>query len=367
MKVAIIGTRGIPAKYGGFETCAEELSIGLVKKGHKVIVSCRRYLYPDKKKFYNGVKLVYPPSIRGKTTDTLSHTFFSILRVLIENPDVILVFNSANSPVALIGKIYGKKIVINVDGLEWKRRKWGKIGKLYYKFCELFSCIVADKIISDAMAIKDYYRRKYKIESVFIPYGAYLYKSKNPEILNEYGLERKNYFFIGSRLEPENNQDIAVNAFSMVETDMKLFILGVVNYRSKYVRFLKKFEGEKIKLLSPIYEKNKYNELHANAYAYIHGNEVGGTNPALLQAMGSGNCIIAYDCPFNREVLGNCGLYFKKDAFDLKEKIEYLLNNPEKVKEYGKMARERVKNFYRWEKVIDDYEKLFLNLFRTRF
>ena len=367
MKVAIIGTRGIPAKYGGFETCAEELSIGLVKKGHKVIVSCRRYLYPDKKKFYNGVKLVYPPSIRGKTTDTLSHTFFSILRVLIENPDVILVFNSANSPVALIGKIYGKKIVINVDGLEWKRRKWGKIGKLYYKFCELFSCIVADKIISDAMAIKDYYRRKFKTESVFIPYGAYFYRSKNPEILNEYGLERKNYFFIGSRLEPENNQDIAVNAFSMVKTDMKLVIVGVANYRSKYVRFLKKFEGEKIKLLSPIYEKNKYNELHANAYAYIHGNEVGGTNPALLQAMGSGNCIIAYDCPFNREVLGNCGLYFKKDAFDLKEKIEYLLNNPEKVKEYGKMARERVKNFYRWEKVIDDYEKLFLNLFRTRF
>ena len=367
MKVAIIGTRGIPAKYGGFETCAEELSIGLVKKGHKVIVSCRRYLYPDKKKFYNGVKLVYPPSIRGKTTDTLSHTFFSILRVLIENPDVILVFNSANSPVALIGKIYGKKIVINVDGLEWKRRKWGKIGKLYYKFCELFSCIVADKIISDAMAIKDYYRRKYKIESVFIPYGAYLYRSKNPEILNEYGLERKKYFFIGSRLEPENNQDIAVNAFSMVKTDMKLVIVGAANYRSKYVRFLKKFEGEKIKLLSPIYEKNKYNELHANAYAYIHGNEVGGTNPALLKAMGSGNCIIAYDCPFNREVLGNCGLYFKKDAFDLKEKIEYLLNNPEKVKEYGKMARERVKNFYRWEKVIDDYEKLFLNLFRTRF
>jgi len=208
MKVAIIGTRGIPAKYGGFETCAEELSIGLVKKGHKVIVSCRGYLYPEKKKFYKGVKLVYPPSIRGKITDTLSHTFFSILRVLIENPDVILVFNSANSPVALIGKIYGKKIVINVDGLEWKRKKWGKIGKLYYKFCELFSCIVADEIISDAMAIKDYYRRKYKIESVFIPYGAYFYKSKNPEILNEYGLERKNYFFIGSRLEPENNQDI---------------------------------------------------------------------------------------------------------------------------------------------------------------
>lgn len=367
MKIAIIGTRGIPARYGGFETCAEELSTGLVRKGHKVVVSCRKYLYPEKKKYYKGVKLVYTPSIRGKITDTFSHTFFSILRVLFENPDVILIFNAANSPLALIGKIYGKKIVINVDGLEWKRRKWGKAGKFYYKFCEFFSCIVADKIVSDAKAIKDYYRKKYKTDSVFIPYGAYLYESKNPEILNDYGLEKKKFFFIGSRLEPENNQDIAVKAFSMVETDMKLAIAGGANYKSRYVKYLKKFENEKIKLLGPVYKPGHIEELHCNAYAYIHGNEVGGTNPALLKAMGSGNCIIAYDCDFNREVLGNCGLYFKKDPSDLKKKIEYLLNNPDEVEKFGKMAKERAKKFYRWEKVVDDYEKLFLDLFKTGF
>lgn len=362
MKIAIVGTRGIPARYGGFETCAEELSVGLVKKGHKVIVTCRRYLYPEKEGFYKGVKLIYPPSIKGKITDTFSHTFFSILRILPEDPDIILIFNSANSPLGIIPKIFGKKIVINVDGLEWKRKKWGKIAKLYYRFCEFFSCLIANSVISDAKVIKDYYKKKYGKETVYIPYGAYFYESKNSEILKIYGVEKKKYFFICSRIEPENNQDIAVKAFSMIETDMKLIIAGGANYKSKYVKELKKFESEKIKFLGPVYIPQHIEELHANCFVYIHGNEVGGTNPALLKAMGSGNCIIALDVPFNREVLGDCGVYFKKDVYDLKEKIEYFLKNPEKTKEYGEKAKERAKKLYRWENVIDEYEKLFLRL-----
>ncbi|MCD6407915.1 DUF1972 domain-containing protein [bacterium] len=364
MKIAIVGTRGVPAKYGGFETCAEELSIGLVKKGHKVIVSCRRYLYPEKKKSYKGVILCYPPSIPFKVTDTFSHTFFSILRVLVYNPDIILIFNSANSILGIIPKVFGKKLVINVDGLEWKRKKWGRVAKLYYKFSEFFSCVIADAVISDAKAIQDYYRRKYKKETVFIPYGAYFYESKKPNILKEYGLEKKKYFFIGSRLEPENNQDIAVKAFLKINTDKVLAIAGGANYRSRYVKELRKIKDKRIKILGPVYKPGHIEELHCNAFAYIHGNEVGGTNPALLKAMGSGNCIIALDVPFNREVLGNAGLFFKKNPEDLKEKIEYLLTHPEEVEKFGKLARERAKLFYRWEDVIEKYENLFLRVLK---
>ncbi|MCM8820904.1 MAG: DUF1972 domain-containing protein [Candidatus Omnitrophica bacterium] len=358
MKIAIVGTRGVPARYGGFETCAEELSTGLVKKGYRVLVSSRRYLYPERYKLYKGVELCYPFSISGKITDTFSHTFFSVLRVLIWDPDIILIFNSANSPLAVIPKFFGKKVIINVDGLEWKRAKWGKIAKMYYKFAEFFSSIIADVVVSDAKAIKDYYLKKYNRESVYIPYGAPHIESKNPVILKKYGLQPDGYFFIGSRLEPENHQDMAVEAFQQIRTDKLLVIAGGANWKSLYVKKLRAVRDKRIKFLGPVYTPEHIEELHANAYGYIHGNEVGGTNPALLKAMGSGNCIIAFDVVFNREVLGDAGLYFK-DVSELKKNIELLLENKNILNSLRQRAKERALNLYRWEDVVDGYEKIF--------
>ncbi len=365
MKIAIVGTRGIPAKYGGFETCAEELSTGLVKRGHRVLVSCRRYLYKETPSHYRGVELCYPPSIPGKVTDTFSHTFFSILRVLVWAPDVILIFNSANSPLALLPRLFGKRVVINVDGLEWKRAKWGRVARLYYKFAEFFSTVAANIIVSDAITIKDYYLRKYKSDSVFIPYGAYIINSRNPDILNRYGLKPDGYFFIGSRLEPENHQDLAVEAFRSVQTDKLLVIAGGANWNSPYVRRIRQTFDERVRFLGPVYKPGHIEEMHCGCYAYIHGNEVGGTNPALLKAMGCGNCVIALDVSFNREVLGDAGLYFK-DSLELREHIELLLKNPHYVTEFRDRARTRVKKLYRWEKVVEDYEEVFWKLKRAR-
>ncbi|MCM8772723.1 MAG: DUF1972 domain-containing protein [Candidatus Omnitrophica bacterium] len=361
MKIIIVGTRGIPARYGGFETCAEKLSIGLVKRGHKVFVTCRKYLYPEKLKVYKGVNLVYLPSLKNKFTDTFSHTFFSILWAIFKNPDIILVFNSANSPLCILPRILGKKIVINVDGLEWKRRKWGFFGKIYYRFCEFFSCLIANRIIADSKEIKNYYKNKFGKEPIYIPYGADFEILENEEIMKKYGIEKFNYFFNGSRLEPENNQDLIVKSFLKVNTQKKLIIIGKASYKSKYEKRLKMIKDKRIKFIEPIYSPD-YNVIMANCYAYIHGNEVGGTNPALLKAMGSGKCILAIDVPFNREVLGDCGFYFKKDTNDLKEKIEFLLRNPYIVEEFGKKARERAKKLYKWEDVVESYEKLFLEL-----
>lgn len=361
MKIAIVGTRGIPAKYGGFETCAEELSTGLVSKGHRILVTCRRYLYKDMPAEYKGVELRYPPSLRGKTTDTFSHTFFSIFNAILWSADVILVFNSANSPLVVLPRLLGKKVAINVDGLEWKRAKWSRAAKLYYKFAEFFSSVIANTVISDAVAIKEYYLRKYGRKSVFIPYGAHAIDSKSPEILERYRVKRDEYFFTASRLEPENHQDLSVKAFSDIKTDKFLVIAGAANWNSPYVREIKRTDDTRVKFLGPVYEPGHIEELHCNCYAYIHGNEVGGTNPALLKAMGCGNCIIALDVPFNREVLGNAGLYYK-DADGLKDNIEFLLVNPQYVTEFREAARSRVMKLYRWEKVVEDYERVFAAL-----
>ncbi|MCM8768589.1 MAG: DUF1972 domain-containing protein [Candidatus Omnitrophica bacterium] len=362
MKIALIGTRGVPAKYGGFETCAEELALGLVRKGHRVLVSCRRYLYPERQRKYEGVELCYPPSLPGKISDTFSHTFFSLLSVIPWQPDAILVFNAANSPLCLLPRLLGFKVAINVDGLEWKRKKWGRLAKAYYRLAEFFSCLIANEIVADAKAIADYYWRRFHRRTVFIPYGAHLIRPKNPEILSQYGLRPKEYLFIASRLEPENHQDLAVAAFQKTKTDKLLVIAGGANWNSPYVRQLLQTKDPRIRLIGPVYASGHIEELHCHAYAYIHGNEVGGTNPALLKAMGCGNCILALDVPFNREVLADTGLFFSQSAEDLQNKLNYVLSHPEETKKLGEKARERVSIHYRWEDVVNSYQHLFSQL-----
>lgn len=366
MKIAIIGTRGIPARYGGFETCAEKISEYLAKKGHKILVTCRKYLYPDRPVFDENIRLIYLPSIKGKITDTFSHTFFSILAVLMCSPDVVLIFNSANSPLAMVLKLYGKKIVINVDGMEWKRRKWGIAGRLYFKFASLLSTVVADKIVADSQEIARYYQSVFHCESTYIPYGADIIVSKEPEVLLEFGLKEKTFFFNGSRLEPENNQDLIVREFKKARTNKDLVIAGDVKRKNRYVKKLLAEKNGNIHFVGTIFQKEKYVQLQANSIAYIHGNEVGGTNPALLSAMGCGACILALDVPFNREVLDDCGLYFTKQEGSLANLIEQVSSNPEKFSFLGEKARERAKRFYQWEDVAKEYEKLFLSLKNER-
>ena len=305
------------------------------------------------------VNLFFPPSIRGKITDTFSHTFFSLLYLIIFKPGVkrILVFNSANSPICLLPKIFGKRVFINVDGLEWKRAKWGPLARTYYRFAEFFSTLVADEIIADSREIKRYYLSRFGRSSVFIPYGTYIEESEKPEILKEYGLKKDGYFFTASRLEPENNADLTVKAFEGLNTDKFLVIAGGANYKSRFVQKIKETKDKRIKFLGPIYKPGHIKELHFGCYAYIHGNEVGGTNPALLKALGFGNSILALDVPFNKEVVAKGAILYEKRVDDLRRKMDYLLKNPEVVTEYRKKARERARD-YNWDDVASAYEKV---------
>ena len=362
MHIAILGTRGVPANYGGFETCAEEISVRMSEKGHKTTVYCRKNDYEDRPPQYRGVNLVYLPCIKGKITETFSHTLFSIMHSLFIKTDVIYVMNAANGPLCIIPRILGKKVIINVDGLEWKRKKWGYIAKKYYLFSEWFCSIIATRIISDAIGIKEYYLNKYNTDSTFIAYGANIEKSTKVELLIEYGLKPDEYLFVASRLEPENNADITVRAMELLQTNKKLVIAGGANYKSEYIKSIMNTNDERIIFLGPVYAEGHIKELHCNCFAYIHGNEVGGTNPALLKAMGYGNMVFASDNVFNNEVLSDAGISYKKDPSDLATKLQKIIDNPEIREEYKHKAVNRIKQCYTWEKITNDYIKLFKSL-----
>jgi glycosyltransferase involved in cell wall biosynthesis len=359
LRIALIGTRGVPANYGGFETCAEEVSLGLAARGHEVTVYCRRGNAPGDPVEYQGVRLRYVPHIEHKALGTMTHTLAATVDAVRRDFDVLLVFNAANAVPAVLAKVFSKRpILINVDGLEWRRRKWGRIGRTYYQVAEWLSTKVADRIISDARAIQDYYEDRWSTPSSFVAYGAHVEGSEHPEVLREYGLEADSYFLVASRLEPENNADITVKAFESIDTDKKLVIAGGANYRSEFVRRLRETKDARVMFLGPVYKPGHIRELHCGAFAYVHGNEVGGTNPALLKALGYGNCVLTLNVPFNAEVVADAALLYEKSAGDLATKMTAVLQNPDLVAGLRRRARERIKEAYRWEYVVEGYERI---------
>jgi glycosyltransferase involved in cell wall biosynthesis len=359
LRVGLLGTRGVPANYGGFETCAEEVSVGLAQRGHDVTVYCRRGNVAGNPEEYKGVRLRYTPHIERKSLGTLTHAVTSTWDAMRQGFDVLLYFNAATAAAALLGKVGSRTpIVLNVDGLEWKRRKWGPLGRTYYVLAEWLSTKIADRVISDSLAIQRYYVERWNTPSTFVPYGAHLDGPAHPEVLQEYGLNPDSYFLVASRLEPENNADVTVDAFSRVATDKALVIVGGANYKSAFVARLTDRADARVRFLGPVYKPGHIRELHCGAFAYVHGNEVGGTNPALLKALGYGNCVLALDVAFNAEVVGDAALLYAKDPEDLAEKMRRLLAEPELVTRLRQRARERIGEAYQWAHVVDGYERI---------
>lgn len=362
LKVALIGTRGVPANYGGFETCVEEIGCRLVQKGHSVTVYCRNSYYNEKIDIYKGINLVYLPNLKRKSLDTLSHTFLSVFHAILRPFDVLMVFNAANSTMLLLPWLLRKKIAINTDGLEWKREKWGAIARRYYKFSEWLSTKLSNRIVADSFGIQDYYMKNYGVNSTYIPYGAYINEVHKPELLNSFDLTPGEYFLQVTRFEPENKPLLTIQAYKRLRTNKKLVLVGGVKYESEYSRKIASEANVKILLPGFIYEKDLLNELWCNCYAYIHGNEVGGTNPALLQAMASGCFTIAIDVSFNRYVLKDCGIFYHKDLEDLASKLNWALEHSDELIHFTAKAIKRIREEYTWDSVADKYEKLFNSL-----
>ena len=364
MKIAIMGIRGIPANYGGFETFAEHLGTRLVDTGHQVTVYGRSNSIKYDGRYYNGVRLVILPTISHKYFDTVVHTFLCALHALKERYDAILICNSANSIFSFIPRLVGTPVALNVDGLEWKRAKWNFLGKWFYKISEYLATLLPTEVVTDARDIQKYYLEKFGKRSTYIPYGTPVEKVATKEVLEKFHLQPQRYVLYVSRMERENNAHLVVKAFETVKTDLKLVMVGDAPYNGKYIEDLKKTRDSRILFTGYVFGSG-YRELQSHAYFYVQATEVGGTHPALLEGMGHGNCILANDVPEHREVLGDAGFFFRTDQNgNLRDQMQYLADNPRIVKAAGQKARARVMEHYTWDKITDDYEKLFLKLAR---
>jgi len=361
MRIAFIGTRGVPARYGGFETCAEEIGKRLAARGHEVWVYGRSAYYKERPKQYLGMRVRYLPAIPIKFVETLSNALLALLDAVWRPFDVLLVFNSANSPLLLLPKLFGKKVVLHADGLEWMRGKWGPFGKRYYRWAERVATKSAKKMIADSRAIQKYYKERYGKDTCYISYGAEIRTSKAPSILRRYGLQPGGYFLQITRFEPENNPLLLVKAFEKLETDKKLVLVGGAKYPTSYSDEVYATKDPRVKFPGFIYARDILDELLCNCYAYIHGNEVGGTNPALLEAMAAGCFVMARDVPFNREVLGEAGAYFRKESDDLTDRMRWTLDHAAELPAARQAAREAIRSRYDWARVVDAYEQLFSN------
>ena len=359
MKFAILGTRGIPARYGGFETFAEELSTRLAARGHEVTVYCRER---HAESIYRGVRLVSLPTIRHKYFETIAHTFFSTLNLLFRNEDAALYCNAANAVFTWMPRVRGIPVALNVDGLERHRKKWNRAAKAWYRMSEWLATWMPNAVVTDAEAIADYYRRRYRRESTMIPYGAETGAVESAEILPKLGLEKRKYFLYVSRMEPENNALLVREAFERVSTPMKLALIGDAPYAADYIRRVRETKDPRVVIPGAIYGDG-YRELGSHCFAYIHATEVGGTHPALIEAMGRGALTLYLDTPENAEVASGAAIPFTHE--NLGDVLRNVLAMPEEEREsWRARAIERVRSRYSWDAVTDAYEKLLTGLAR---
>jgi len=359
MRIAILGTRGIPANYGGFETFAEELSVRLAARGHVVTVYCRGNEAPLPT--YRGVRLVFLSTIRHKYLDTLAHTFVSTLHLLAYRADVALYCNGANAIFTALPRLFGMPVALNVDGLERKRKKWNAAAKAWYLVSEWLATFLPSEVVTDARAIQDYYQQRYGKRTTFIPYGAETGKVESTAALATLGLEPGRYFLYVSRMEPENHALEVRQAFERVRTDMKLALIGDAPYARDYIREVRDTKDPRIVMPGAIYGQG-YHELDSHCFAYIHATEVGGTHPALIEAMGRGALVLYRDNAENAEVAGDAGIPFRGD---LAEKLQQTLAMSEADREaLRRRARERVERLYCWDAVTTAYENLFQSIIK---
>jgi len=358
MKIAVVGTRGIPARYGGFETFAEELSTRLAARGHHVTVYCRSnnitYTGPE----YRGVRLVTLPTIAHKYFDTIAHTFLATLHLLAHPADIALYCNGANTVFTVLPRLAGIPVVINVDGLERHRKKWNALARAWYAFSERLTTFFPTAVVTDARAIADYYAERHGQPTHFIPYGAETGPVRTREALDRFGLEPSGYWLYVSRMEPENNALLVVRAFERTTVDKKLVLVGDAPYAGDYIREVRATRDPRIVFTGAVYGAG-YHELEAHSFAYIHATEVGGTHPALIEAMGRGRCVLYLSTAENAEVAEGVGVPFENSEGSLAAAIEQVSAWPaEERRTLGEAALERVRLRYDWERVTDQYEEL---------
>lgn len=359
MRIVMLGTRGVPAAYGGFETAIEEIGQRLVTAGHEVTVYCRGS--QDKPATHLGMRLVHLPAARKKALETLSHTFLSVGHLLLSRRryDVAFVFNAANAVFLPVLRLRRLPVAVHVDGLEWKRTKWGKWGRRYYRGAESLSVRWADALIADAQGIADYYTSEFGADTDLLVYGAPIQTEPRHDRISEMDLAPRAYHLAVARFEPENHVLEIVQGYRASSAVLPLVVVGSAPYADHYTAAVSAAaEGDpRIRLVGGVWDQTLLDQLYANALTYLHGHSVGGTNPSLLRAMGAGAPVVAYDATFNREVLDGAGWYFAAPR-DVAAAVEAAEADPAGATTIGVGLRERAATHFDWDAVTSGYEAL---------
>lgn len=361
MSIALVGTRGVPARYGGFETAIEEVGQRLVERGHDVVVYCRNTDgSTELPAEHLGMQLVHLPALHRRSLETLSHTGLSALHLVRNRTDAAIVFNAANAPWLPLLRAAGVPVATHVDGLEWKRAKWGPTGRRYYRMCESLAVRWSDALIADAQGIADYYTEEFRAPTRLITYGAPLLEGCPSNRLAELGLESGRYHLVVARFEPENHVDVIVDGFVRSDSPLPLVVVGSAPYSDEHTERIRSLGDGRVRYLGGLWDQELLNQLYAHATIYWHGHSVGGTNPSLLRAMGAGVAVNAYDVGFNREVLRTAGAYFSSAA-DIPAMVAHAEGNRDVLSRRGRSARLEATR-YDWDVVTDSYEQLCLEL-----
>jgi glycosyltransferase involved in cell wall biosynthesis len=369
LSVALIGSRGIPNRYGGYETLMEELAVRLVTRGFRVTVYCRSHSTPRTLRSWQGVELVVLPTLRTKYLDTPVHTLLSCFHAAATGYDAALVVNSANALFVPLLRGGGIPVALHVDGIEKRRAKWGPVGRAVYAFSERLACVLPDALVTDAEVIRRHYLERYGAESAPITYGVDPRPPRETGVLERLGLASRRFFLYVSRFEPENNPHRVAAAYRSVGGDLPLVMVGGAPYAGEFIESFTRGADPRILFPGPIYGEG-YRELLSHAFAYIHATEVGGTHPALVEAMGYGNCLVVNGTPENREVAGpagDAGLYFQaEEPATLAAVLERIRLDPEETRRFGVRAAARAARLFSWERVADQYAALFSRLSEGR-
>ena len=363
MKIAIVGTRGIPNRYGGFEQFAEKVSSQFADHGHQVTVYCRKPFTSPDDLYDRRVTRVILPTIHQKHLDTLASGLLSSLHVAFSDHDVVLTCNVANSPFVWISRLSGKPVVLNVDGLDRRRGKWNAIGQAVLHVCEWMSTFTPTRVVTDAKTIQEYYLRRYRKESSVIGYGADV--PAGDFDLAQFNLQSGKYVLYVSRLEPENNPELVLAAWRKVRSDWPLVMVGDNRYDSGYLKRLKALADERVRFTGAIYGSG-YWALQKNAGIFVFACEVGGVHPALIEAMAAANAVLYMESPENDEAAGDAAIRYTRSPDDLAVKLQRLLENSQERNLWAERAAERARRLYRWDSVASQYEQLFEDVLRKR-
>lgn len=357
LKIAIIGSRGYPYVYSGYETLVKALADKWQQENVELTVYCHAHLFKEKPRQVNGVKLVYIPTIASKILAQPLHSFLAFWHVVFSKNQVVLVLNVSNGPFGIITRLFKKPTMMNVDGLEWLRPKWKGFGATYFKWAAKMSVRFNDVLITDADAMQAIYLKEFGAKSVVITYGAESSLGANENKLSEWNLRPENYYLIVGRMIPDNNADIIIEGFIHSNSTKKLVIVGDVPYADAYADKIRSYRDPRLVFTGYVRNPDILASLYKYCFAYLHGHEFGGTNPTLLKAMANGCAIAALDTVFSKEVLQSdtFGFYFQKSPASVSDWVNWADQNELKLQLRKNEIHQGITEKYTWESVSNLY------------